>query len=254
MSPEHSCKEVTLPSGDFLYYLGPDLKEGPLPAFFYFSLSGKDSLCLDPFNQPVAALKDSPLRCFSMTLPMHENPNNYHAAVDQWAEEYQKGHDILSDFLLKVTAALDYLQENNALLDNRIAAGGLSRGGFIATHLAARDKRINTVIGFAPMTKLSTRQGFETISSQYSLDLLNVVPELIDIPLKYYIGNRDVLVGTENCFEFIHALSNESYEKGKRSPPVELSIVPSIGFKGHGTSQEVFLEGAHWIKKNLISS
>src|ERR1700722_17508177 len=115
-------------------YTGPDLSAGPLPALFYFALSAQDSLGLDPFNQPVKYLSSLPMRIFSMTLPGHENQLPPTEALDVWAQEMGRGHDVVSDFVQKVKMAVEMLTGQNVLMPDRIAVAGLSRGAFIAVH------------------------------------------------------------------------------------------------------------------------
>lgn len=128
---------------------------------------------------------------------------------------------------------------------------GLSRGGFIATHAAAAIAEIGYVIGFSPLTRLSEGKEFEKNPITLSLDLENLIPSLIGKPLKFYIGNHDTRVGTRFCFEFIQALTEASYQKNIRSPLVELTLFPSIGYQGHGTPPLIFHEGAHLLAKKL---
>ncbi|MEK7340133.1 MAG: hypothetical protein AABZ92_05425, partial [Verrucomicrobiota bacterium] len=59
-------QQLNLASDIQLEYLGPSVDLGPLPAVFYFALSARDSLLLDPFNQPAVYLSQFPLRIFSI--------------------------------------------------------------------------------------------------------------------------------------------------------------------------------------------
>lgn len=233
-----------------IHHLGPDLNKGALPALFYFALSGKESLTLDPFNQPAVYMAESPVRVFSFTLPGHEEGYTSATAVSKWAEEIKNGKALIQDFVQEVKKNIEDLIERGLVDPNRLATAGLSRGGFIATHLAAIEEKISHVVGFAPMTRLKYLEEFDATNSP-SLDLINLVDKLVKKKVKFYIGNRDIRVGTNECFYFIEALTEAAFQAGHRSPSVEMVINPSIGHKGHGTPPHVFKDGIEWIKKGF---
>jgi len=225
---------------------GPLLTEGTLPAFFYFALSGEDSLYLDPYNQPAAFLDGSPIRCYSFTLPFHGPGYDNHQAIQLWSQEIKNNPGFLEVFFQKCLKNIDFLIQQGYVDKGKIAVGGLSRGGFVATHLAARDSRIQYVLGYAPMTKLSAMD--EVHEMIPDLDLKDLIPQLVNKQVRFYIGNRDLRVSTQACFEFVDQLADASYRHGHRSPPIELMISPSVGFKGHGTLPHLFQDGINWIK------
>lgn len=233
------------PTGLPIYVRSPELSEGRLPAFFYFALSGEDSLYLDPFNQPVVSLEGMQIRCFSFTLPFHGPGYDNNTALELWTNEFRTHPEFLNEFFENCLKNIDYLIEQGIVDPEKIAVGGLSRGGFVATHLAARDPRLKYVLGFAPMTKLPFEAGDQW-------DLHGLIDKLVNKQVRFYIGNRDLRVGTQACFDFIYQLANTAFLHGHRSPPMELIITPSMGFKGHGTLPPVFKAGADWIIEKLI--
>lgn len=245
-----------LPSSTSLeiYCSSPNDAPEPLATFFYFALSGRDSLTLDPFNQPVTFLGDAPIRCISFSLPFHGGELSNTEAINKWGSELLKANDFLDPFLSEAHQNIVDLIEAGYVDPDRIAIGGLSRGGFIATHLAAREQRIKTILGFAPLTQLGWMHEWrhqEDASLAKSYDLLHLIEKLAGRELRFYIGNRDLRVGTGACYEFIERLADYSYSNGYRSPPVELVITPSVGHKGHGTLPHTFKEGAEWLKSKL---
>jgi hypothetical protein len=229
------------PSDLPIHVRGPKISEGPLPAFFYFALSGEDSLSLDPYNQPVAFLDGSNIRCFSFTLPFHGPGYDNNNAIDLWMQELNDNPQFLDIFFQKCVSNINYLLQQGIVNAKKMAVGGLSRGAFIAAHLAARDPRLQYILGFAPMTKLK---------QPWDLDLL--IDKIVNKQVRFYIGNRDTRVGTQACFDFIHRLADAAYHHGHRSPPIELMINPSVGFKGHGTLPPVFKSGADWLRQKLL--
>lgn len=235
---------------------GPPLSEGPLPALFYFALSAKDSLCLDPFNQPVVhiARHHHRLRVFSITLPFHEPPLVPQEALTAWAQAYAQENDILAPFMHQTLQAIQNINTLGYCLPYAISAAGLSRGAFIATHIGARSSLIQNILGFAPLTQLSKAKEFQDLQHLPAVTAYNLehqIPHLIGKNLRFYIGNHDERVGTHACFSFIEQLTENSYQNRIRSPQVELIIYPSIGYQGHGTPKAIFEKGATWISQQM---
>lgn len=249
-NPKHTT--LTTPDGLVLSYRGPGLSSGPLPSLIYFALSGATTLHVDPFDTPAKCLKDDPIHIFSCDLPFHSDHTEPKDAIAHWTTEITHNRDFITPFVNQWIETLDFLIGENIVDPLRIGAAGLSRGAFAAAHLAARDPRIKAVLGFAPLTSyLSLLDVKSSLAEQLSLRYH--VKQLIGKDLRFYIGNRDVRVNTDSCFDFIKTLTEESYESGVRSPPVELIIYPSIGHRGHGTPQEIFIDGARWIRLKIAS-
>lgn len=237
-----------------IYHSGPPLSEGVLPALFYFALAGDVSLNQEPFNQPVTLLKEQRLRIFSMTLPGHGPGLDNHHALPLWLKQLHAGHNIVNSFVQQCIEAIDFLIQQGYIDERQIAAAGLSRGAFMAAQLGAADDRIKTILGYAPLTRLDTVAEFKTLGHHpliEELALINNVERLIHKKVHFFIGNRDILVETDACYAFIRALTEAAYTHHHRSPPIELTIYPSIGHKGHGTPPEIFRAGTEWLKEKL---
>ena len=57
MTSENVVCETIYQDKEPIYFTGPSYKEGPLPALFYFALSGYESLNLKPINQIVTLIE-----------------------------------------------------------------------------------------------------------------------------------------------------------------------------------------------------
>ena len=247
-------ESIDVPHLPKIYHCGPPLEAGPMPSLFYFSLSGEESLGLDPYNQPAVFLSENGVRVFSITLPGHEGSFPHPHAIKSWGESLMEGKNIIEEFSSVCSAALDRLIECGYVDPTFIAAAGLSRGAYAATYLTAHDKRIKTVLGFAPLTRFETIKDFNDFADMPLLAtsaLENFVSELGHVNLRFYIGNHDTLVNTSACFFFIQRLTKFGYALKRKFPPVELIIYPSIGHKGHGTPPEIFRDGADWLLTKL---
>lgn len=251
---DNRCSALSIAPDLELYHSGPHLDSGEMPALFYFALSGTDSLCTDPYNQPVQFLRGRQIRIFSLTLPAHENKLSPDDALRIWAEEMANGQDPLARFLDNAQMAVEYAIRHKLADPSRIAAAGLSRGGLFASLLAARMPEIKTVLGFAPLVRLNFAKEFHPLAHHpivASHDVSREAHRLASKRLRYYIGNCDTRVSTRACFECIEEIVEAANEKQIRSPQIELILTPSIGRMGHGTSPEVFNQGARWIADTL---
>lgn len=249
----HSKTPYSIPHQDLeILCLGPSLDTSNIvPTVFYFSLSAKDSLLVDPYNQPVVELlKTGTTRVISITLPFHGEmlPEE---ALRVWVKEIEQGNDPLTPFIQRVVELINVLKENGTIHEDHVALMGLSRGGWIACQIAAQTK-IKALVGFAPLTRFSKSTHFAPIkehSKQFDLDF--VTEQLVGIPLHFWISNRDTRVGTKDCIEFLENLIEKSWDAGIRSPQISLQLVPPIGAQGHGTSKESFIAGALWTQKQI---
>jgi len=234
-------------------HIGPPLDKGPLPAVFYFALSAEESLEQDPYNQPIAAFLGHDVRIFSMDLPAHGQGQSALDAMGVWARDFKAKGDPLTPFIEKATAAISLLIEKGYVASEKMGLMGLSRGGLLAYHIAARLPEIKAVVGYAPVTDLSFSKEFQGLESPAlkNLSLMQHVDKLCEKSMLFLIGNRDKRVGTDRCFQFVQTLADAAFEKGLRSPPIEMIISPSIGQMGHGTSKKSMEEGSAWLAAKL---
>jgi len=243
---------LATPSGQTLWYVGPDLSEGAIASVFYFSLSAKESLLTDPFNQMVVKLQNFPIRIFSIDLPSHGEGLLATEAMKVWAQEIAQGKDPLTPFFQNTADSLEFLRDEGLISQDKTAVVGLSRGALIALEVAARLPWLPMILGFAPLTQIKYAKEFSSIEANDIVTSLNPHHELLHLihkKIRFYISNRDSRVSTKECFNFISSLANLAYEHGVKAPQIELLIKPPLGAQGHGTSKEIFEEGALWIAK-----
>lgn len=250
MTEHIQCSSLSISPGLDLFHIGPPIDKGPLPVVFYFALSGQDSLCLDPFNQPARFLINEQIRVVSLTLPGHEANLPATDALKIWAEDLSHGKDIIAETIDKASTCLDYLIDRKIAHPNKIASMGLSRGGLICSHFAAEDDRVKFLLQFAPLTDLGIAKDFDKVKDNplvQNLHVNNLTDKIYDRHIKIYIGNRDTRVSTKACYSFVENLSEVAYRNKHRSPQIEMVISPSIGQHGHGTPPHIFQDGAHWL-------
>jgi esterase FrsA len=101
------------------------------------------------------------------------------------------------------------------------------------------------------LTRLSLLKEFASLQNISSYDVENLSNELASRHVRFYIGNRDTRVGTRACFDCIMRFVEAAHQQKIRTPQVECMITPSIGKDGHGTSFEIFQQGALWMAESL---
>jgi esterase FrsA len=231
-------------------FIGPPLEKGPLPAVFYFALSANDSLYLDPYNQPANFLNNGEMRVFSVTLPGHDIlPAT--EALSFWSTEVKKDHDVLDKFTTQIADYIQELIDKQLIVPEKFGVMGLSRGVFIAAYVAAKLPQIPYILGFAPLTRLEHIVEFHGMDVD-RWNLIHLADKLYNRSIRFYIGNHDMRVGTENSFELISLLAETAYQNQIRSSPIELIVSPSIGRHGHGTSPEIFRQGTDWLRTRVF--
>ena len=239
-------------SGLNLNYIGPLLSEGPKPTIFYFALSAQDSLLQDPYNQPVKCIDLEKYRVFSLDLPDHEPPKSPYDAIGSWVSSSQKDSMYLQHFFSNLKKAIETLIHQNLIDLSKLGFMGLSRGAFVASHMAALFESSIPIVGFSPLIKLSkVKEALEFDFSDVSLDLYSLTHRLMNKKIKFFIGNRDTRVHSNICAEFILTLSDYAVKHGIKSPPIELEIFPSIGYMGHGTPKNIFEAGSLYLMDKL---
>src|SRR5262249_15609357 len=153
----------------------------------------------------------------------------------------------------RVVRSIDWLTTQKIVLPEKMATGGLSRGGFVATHIASRLPFIQTVLGFAPLTELMQLKEFADIPHLQrraeELNLLHLVDNLTHVRnFRFYIGNLDKRVDTDACYHFVRRLAITGHDKHARRQKIELMVTQSIGHNGHGTDPHIFEQGSAWVK------
>lgn len=215
--------------------IGPSLNESGARTIIYFSLSKEDSLFTPPFCNPAKMLEKKGFRVLSPTLPFHEDNSRPNSIKSLWGEN----KTAIVQFLGDLEKALNELSPS---LGENLGVMGLSRGAFIATHIASRMSQITSILGFAPLSHLEGTS---------SLDLHHLSPLLVGKKIRYYIGHNDTLVGTQNAIHAISDFIDAAKALKIENPPIDIVIKPSVGREGHGTLDYIFEDGVEWLIKIL---
>jgi hypothetical protein len=247
---------ITSPQNTEISFLGPPISEGPLPTVLYFSLSGKDSLTLSPYNTPATLLSNHPIRIISFSLPNHKTYDEAKQALIVWADLINNGKDIFSPFIESCQNDISYLQKEGILPTSNIAVMGLSRGCYFAINIASQCDAISHVLGFSPLLDFTVIPEFPSINSSSLLQKLSVEnflnDKLLSKTIKFYIGNNDTKVGTATTLKIFNLIIEKAQTAKVKSITTELTLYPSIGAYGHGTPNYIFEKGAAHLKDLIL--
>ena len=150
----------------------PETTTGARPLLLLFALDADTTLHgADTPRQPAYHTIADPLVAqgwliASLDMPAHgedRRPGEPDNALLAWAQRLQAGEPLVSTFTETVSALLNHLIAIGRVDPNRIAAAGISRGGFLALHAAAADPRIRAVVGLSPVTDLRALAEFAAL-------------------------------------------------------------------------------------------
>lgn len=233
-----------------IYFKGPSNLSDKCPAVIYFALTGVESLTQTPINSPVNHLSSySHCRIFSWSLPLHLQHAHHDESIKKCFEATSCDVDLLTPFLEQSMKTIQGLIEKGWINPEALGLMGLSRGCFFASHLAAKLPHSNPLLLFAPLTQLSAfGEPSNPLAERYKLS--SISPMLTNKKIHIYMGLNDARVGTHRTLDWANTLTESATAQKK---PIDLTITlrPSIGYKGHGTADETFSEGADWLWKQL---
>ena len=241
--------EITLqttPDGIRFGILGK-LPDRPLPVLIYFTTSLEGSLQNPDYAKLGWMLAANGFLVVSLDVPCHgldKGPERNELSC--WARRLENGDDFLKAFTSRVSKVLTHLVEKGHADPSRVIAAGVSRGGFIASHVAAGDARVSGLVALAPVTDLLELREFENLSTlplANRIALNRIADGLAGRAVFIWIGNHDTRVGTDACLSFARALVQASIAAGRKAD-VELHMVPS---EGHRSNESTYSEAAGWI-------
>ena len=176
------------------------------------------------------------------------------AELNGWVYRLEQEHDFTQAFAAKASAVLDYLVQEGYSDPERIAAYGTSRGGFLAVHFAAADRRVRAVAGVSPVTNLLALQEFSGTKAREKaqrLSLASQASKLAGCAVWLSIGNYDERVSTDDAIGFTRAVVREAAAKSKDPNvviPVELVVAPAAGHTKIDQAHELL---AAWLVKQF---
>jgi len=223
-----------------------------------FALAGADTLTTEPYCRVGRLLHGRRWNVASLDLPCHgadrragEPAERIGWELDAWAARIATGENIVADFRQRVSDVVTHLIQEKLADPGRIAAAGISRGGFMAFHAAAGDPRIRAVAAFAPVTDLLALSEFAGQAADplvRGLALANIAAALADRAIWISIGNHDERVNSQKAAAFALAAADASAARGLDAN-ITLHLLPT---PGHTTQPEWHDDAAGWLQKETV--
>jgi len=242
---------MSTPSGVRFGLLG-ERGNTPAPTLFFFAGSIELTLGDDAYNKVGQLLAGKGFIIISLDLPSHGGDvvAGEPAGLEGWRVRLEKGDDLVNKFDRKVSTVLDYLIKEGYTDPQKVAACGTSRGGFIAFHFAAADKRVKNVAAFSPVTELIVLREFAGLENDphiRSLALANLVDKLAGRGIWVSIGNNDHRVGTDQAIAFTRKAVAADIAQSKPAD-VELHVHQAIGHTSPANAHEY---AAEWLLQRV---
>lgn len=238
---------------DVAYGVWGDLVGKPAPTLFILASTIDDTLASAYFRQCGNELAELGYILVSIDLPCHgtQTTEGQPAGLSGWSHRVGNDEDIVAEANVRLSNVLDDLIKTGLTDPTRVAAAGTSRGGFLAIHFAAHDKRVKAAAGFAPVTSLAALREFRTRQDHplvSRLSLINHAEKIAGRPVWIIIGDRDERVGTHHAIELASKLSSVAKERDIPSN-VELHVMSEP--RGHTTPRGASSMAAAWVHRQL---
>jgi len=203
----------TTPSGiRFGYIAGANITSVPGPLLLTFEGGMADVLgcnatgTVDPCYYANACEFLVPMGwgCASLDLPSHGSwiEPGEPAGIAGWRWRSDRGEDFVSEVLLRIRELVDFAIAELNVDAEQIAVSGISRGGFIAAHFAARDPRVKALGLLSPVTNLSLLYEFDGAATKQILQAPNTTL-LAQRNVWAIIGDEDTRVYTDSMVSFM---------------------------------------------------
>lgn len=252
MAPQGNVLKMETPNGLRFGIWGTKVSY-PAPTLFVFSATIDQSLGDPYYRQCGAALAEQGFLCVSLDLPGHglDQRADEPGGLRAWRARSDRGEDFVTPFTQRARGVLDYLIRAGYTDPQRIAACGISRGGFMALQVTAVEPRIRATAAFAPVTALGTLREFHGATNTDHVDQLSLAARagaMTGRSLWLVIGDRDERVGTDDAVAFARQVTKLSLAQAK---PADVTLIVRPEPKGHTTPAGSPALAAAWIAAKL---
>lgn len=242
--------------GGVRFGLFGDKKPTPAPTLFVFAAGLKDMQTAAVYTEVGRRLAKHGFLYVALDPPCHgeDVKPGEPGQINGWRHRIEKGDPFIANFTTRASSVLDHLVKEGYTDPEKVAACGVSRGGFLAFHFAAAEPRIKAAAGFAPVTNLlavSEFKGLEKNAAAQDLALINIAPKLAGRPIWISIGNNDQRVSTDDAIAFTRKVVAASAQQNPSRPaPVHITIGSVLGHHDLRGSHE---HAAAWIREQLFT-
>jgi dienelactone hydrolase len=251
-SPLPAAPESLTTAEGVRFALWPKRPAKPAPLLFILSGDQSETLSSKYFRQAGQHLAEDGVVCVSVDLPSHgRDARPDEKGLTGWRKRCDKGQNFVAEVSGRLTAVLDHLIQEGIADPGRIAVSGTSRGGFIATHFAMADARVQHVLTFAPLAdlaRITEFKGAEDLPLVQNLALEKNAASLAGKSLWLVIGDRDDRVSTDSVVRFARAVTQTTLAAGTPAS-VDLHVIAEP--RGHTVPAGYAELGAAWLRKKF---
>lgn len=227
--------------------------ETPAPALINLGNTIEGILGSAYFRQSGNALAELGYLSVSIDIPGHGKRHRKGEPDDLsvWRYRLEQGENFVEENNRRLSEVVDHLIETGLADPDRIAICGTSRGGFLALHFAAHDRRVKAVAAYAPVTDLMALREFkgaENVPLVAKLSVVRLAERLASQAVWIIIGDRDERVGTDESIAVARSITAEALKRGEPGE-VELHVLPEP--KGHTTPRGAADMAADWIDRQI---
>jgi dienelactone hydrolase len=178
----------------------------------------------------------------------HDVKEGQPSSLSGWATHAKNGHDFMGPYVRNCIDVLDHLIAEGITDGRQVAVQGVSRGGFCALHFAAREPRIQAVVGISPVTNPLALKEFNGVTAAqvagFSLD--DILEKMVGRPVWISIGNADDRVSSEDCIGFTRRLvaTTQRLQPKLNLIPVHLHVGVSAG---HRSPDDAYAAAADFL-------
>ncbi len=226
----------------------------PAPTLLLFTMSGVDTLSVEPYCRVGHGLHAEGWNVVSLDLPCHgqDQRAGEPKQLEGWAARTRQGEDFVAPFQKRVNEVIRELIDTRIADPARIAAAGTSRGGFMAFQAALGNPDIRAVVAFAPVTDLRALSEFKGQADNPLVQRLALLPHakhLAERATWIIIGNADDRVDSAKAMAFADALAAAKPTPQLRGD-TRFRLTTTAG---HTTLPEWHDEAAQWLLETVAA-
>ncbi len=229
------------------YAMYPAQFGGPAPTMVLLGASAHTNLTHPDFSRQGLLMHAKGWNVVALDAPCHGDDLRPGEAQEilGWAARFQKDEDAVADFVRRTNDVIDQLVKDGAAKPGSVAMMGISRGGFLAFHVAAGNARIGAVCALAPVMDWGVVREFAQMRDNKlvrSTALINWADK-ITCPVWTIIGSDDDRVDTAKTVEVMQRLlANNKTRNAGLAIDLHVTSTP-----GHSSQAWWHDEGAHWL-------